>query len=130
MHSALTKQLDADLLSHHGLSLSSYEVLLHLHDSPGGCARMSDIASSVLLSRSGLTRLVDRLERAGLVRREGVEGDARGSNAVITPAGKRAFAAARRTHLAGVRERFLEPLSGTDRRTLARLCARILPGSV
>ena len=130
VHSALTKRLDADLLAHHGLSLSSYEVLLHLHDSPGGCARMSDIASSVLLSRSGLTRLVDRRERAGLVRREGVEGDARGSNAVITPAGERSFAAARKTHLGGVRERFLEPLSAADRRTLARLWTRILPGSV
>ena len=130
VHSALTKQLDADLLAHHGLSLSSYEVLLHLHDSPGGCARMSDIASSVLLSRSGLTRLVDRLERAGLVRREGVEDDARGSNAVITQEGERTFAAARKTHLGGVRERFLEPLSAADRRTLARLWARILPGSV
>ena len=130
VHSAFTKQLDADLLAAHGLSLSGYEVLLHLAESPGGCARMSGIAASVLLSRSGLTRLVDRLERAGLVRREAVEGDARGSNAVITPAGRKAFTAARRTHLAGVRERFLEPLSGADRRTLARLWERMLPGSV
>ena len=130
VHSSLTKQLDAELLAGHGLSLSAYEVLLHLAESPGGCARMSDIAASVLLSRSGLTRLVDRLERSGYVRREGVEGDARGSNAVITAAGRRAFTAARKTHLAGVRERFLESLSGPDRRTLARLWERILPGAV
>ena len=130
VHSAFTKELDAELVAGHGLTLSAYEVLLHLSDSPGGCARMSDIAASVLLSRSGLTRLVDRLEGAGLVRREGVEGDARGSNAVITKAGRQAFAGARRTHLAGVRERFLEPLSGADRRALARLWERILPGAV
>jgi len=129
VHSAFTKELDADLLTEHGLTLSGYEVLLHLSESPGGCARMSDIAASVLLSRSGLTRLVDRLERDGLVRREGVQGDARGSNAVLTAAGRRAFTAARRTHLTGVRERFLEPLSGPDRRALARLWDRMLPGS-
>ena len=130
VHSAITKELDAELIAEHGLTLSGYEVLLHLSDSPGGCARMSDIAASVLLSRSGLTRLVDRLEGAGLVRREGVEGDARGSNAVITKAGGQAFRRARRTHLAGVRERFLEPLLGPERRTLARLWERILPGAV
>jgi DNA-binding MarR family transcriptional regulator len=130
VHSAITKQLDGELVAEHGLTLSAYEVLLHLADSPGGCARMSDIAASVLLSRSGLTRLVDRLEHAGLVRREGVEGDARGSNAVITRAGADAFRRARRTHLAGVREQFLKPLSSADRRALARLWERILPGAV
>ena len=130
VHSAITKQLDAELLAEHGLTLSTYEVLLHLAESPGGCARMSDIASSVLLSRSGLTRLVDRLVRDGLVRREVVDGDARGSNAVITDAGRAAFEAARKTHLRGVRERFLAPLSKPDRETLARLWERILPGAV
>ena len=74
VHSALTKELDAELVAEHGLTLSSYEVLLHLATSPSGCARMSDLAGSALLSRSGMTRLVDRLEREGLVRREGVQG--------------------------------------------------------
>ena len=129
VHSALTKELDAELLVEHGLTLSSYEVLLHLATSPSGCARMSDLAGSALLSRSGVTRLVDRLERDGLVRREGVDGDARGLNAVITPAGRAAFERARRTHLAGVRERFLGPLSGEEREMLAQLWERLLPGA-
>ena len=87
VHSALTKQLDAELEAAHGLSLSSYEVLLFLADSPEGRVRMSELADSVLLSRSGLTRLVDRLERDGLVRRESCPSDLRGFNAVITDEG-------------------------------------------
>src|SRR5919201_4159414 len=68
-HAALTKALDADLDAEHGLPLSSYEVLLYLNDAPGGRMRMRDLAASVILSRSGLTRLADRLEREGLIRR-------------------------------------------------------------
>ncbi len=129
IHSAVTKELDAELVAAHGLTLSSYEVLLHLATSSSGCARMSDLAGSALLSRSGLTRLIDRLERARLVRREGVSADARGMQAVITPEGREAFARARRTHLAGVRTRFLEPLSEADRELLAQLWERLLPGA-
>ena len=129
MHSAFTKELDAELVARHGLTLSSYEVLLHLATSPSGCARMSDLAGSVLLSRSGMTRLVDRLEREGLVRREDVKGDARGLNAVVTPKGRQAFERARRTHLSGVRRLFLEPLSVEDRASLAKLWERLLPGA-
>ena len=90
VHAAITRQLDAELIASHGISLSSYEVLLFLADAPDGQLRMSDLADGVLLSRSGLTRLVDRLVRDGLVRRERCEDDARGLNAVITPAGPRA----------------------------------------
>src|SRR6266511_2957691 len=69
-HAALTKALDADLESAHGLPLSSYEVLMYLNDAEGRKLRMRDLAASVILSRSGLTRLADRLERDGLIRRE------------------------------------------------------------
>ena len=69
-HSALTKLLDAELVREHGLPLSSYEVLLFLADSPRGQMRMSELADGVLLSRSGLTRRVDRMERDGLLCRE------------------------------------------------------------
>ena len=124
-HARLSGQLDAELMAAHGLPLRSYEVLLFLNDSPGGDMRMSELADSALLSRSGLTRLVDRLERDGLVRRESCPGDARGMNAVITPAGRRRFAAARQTHLEGVRRRFLEPLSEQEQRTLAGLWERL-----
>ena len=68
-HSQLVRTLDAELAREHDLPLSSYEVLLFLNDSDDGRMRMSELADSVLLSRSGLTRLVDRLERQGLLKR-------------------------------------------------------------
>ncbi len=128
-HAAITRELDSELVAQHGLSLSSYEVLLFLADAPAGSMRMSELADSVLLSRSGLTRLVDRLERDGLARRVACPSDARGANALITPAGREAFAAARRTHLSGVRERFLGRFSEAELLTLAALWERIEPGT-
>ncbi len=124
-HSALTKELDAELQRAHDLPLSSYEVLLFLADSPDGRMRMSDLADSVLLSRSGLTRLVDRLARAGLIERTECEEDARGFFASITDEGRSAFAAARRTHLDGVRESFLSHFSPSELRTLGELFGRV-----
>jgi DNA-binding MarR family transcriptional regulator len=124
-HSELTKQLDAELTREHDLPLSSYEVLLYLADSEGGRLRMSELADAVLLSRSGLTRLVDRLERDGLLKRERCESDARGLFAEITPKGRRLFDAARRTHLDGVRERFLSHFSRDELRTLGALWAKL-----
>ncbi len=107
-HAQLVKRLDADLESAHGLPLTSYEVLLHLAKAAGCKMRMCDVAESVLLSRSGLTRLVDRLEREGLVERAACADDARGSYAKITEAGRKKLLEARGTHLSGVREHFLE----------------------
>ena len=78
IHATLTKALDAELEAAHGLPLTSYEVLLHLDDAEGQRMRMSDLAATVILSRSGLTRLVDRLEREGLIARESCPSDARG----------------------------------------------------
>ena len=129
VHAGLIKELDAELMAEHGLSLSSYEVLLFLADSPEGHLRMSDLAASVLLSRSGLTRLVDRLERDGLVRRESCPSDLRGFNALITDAGRELLTAARRTHLAGVRERFLDRFSDDELLTLAGCWERVRPGA-
>ncbi len=124
-HAALTKQLDGELQRAHDLPLSSYEVLLFLADAPEGRMRMSDLADSVLLSRSGLTRLVDRLARAGLIERIECEEDARGFFAGITPDGRRVFDEARHTHLEGVRESFLSHFSAAELRTLGRLFARV-----
>jgi DNA-binding MarR family transcriptional regulator len=129
VHAAMTKALDAELVREHGLPLSSYEVLLFLADAPDGRLRMSDLADGVLLSRSGLTRLVDRMEREGLLRRERCEDDARGYNALITDKGRELFADARRTHLDGVRKRFLSRLSREELRTLARLWEKVAPGA-
>jgi DNA-binding MarR family transcriptional regulator len=128
VHADMTRVLDAELTHRHGLPLTSYEVLLFLADSPDGRMRMSELADSVLLSRSGLTRLVDRLERDGLLEREQCEEDARGYFAAITDEGRALFDEARRTHLAGVRERFLSRFSNDDLRTLGQLWEKVPHG--
>ena len=129
VHAGLTKALDAELLREHDLPLSSYEVLLFLAESPRGLLRMSELADGVLLSRSGLTRLVDRMERDGLLRRRRCEEDQRGYFAEITDEGRELFARARKTHLDGVRERFLGRLSADEQRTLAALWEKVSPGA-
>jgi DNA-binding MarR family transcriptional regulator len=129
VHAAVTRELDAQMHREHGLSVSAYEVLMFLGDAEGGRLRMADIADRVLLSRSGLTRLVDRMERDGLLRRERCEDDARGYNALISDKGRELFGQARRTHLDGVRERFLSHLSPDELRTLARLWEKVAPGA-
>jgi DNA-binding MarR family transcriptional regulator len=124
-HAELTKELDAELAREHNLPLSSYEVLLYLADAPDGRMRMAELADSVLLSRSGLTRLVDRLEREGLLKRERCESDARGYFAEITPKGRRVFDAARRTHLDGVRARFLSRFTRDELRAMGALWQKL-----
>jgi len=124
-HAALTRSLDAELTREHDLPLSSYEVLLFLNDSEDGRMRMSELADSVLLSRSGLTRLVDRLERQGLLRRERCTSDARGLFAEITDEGRGLFAEARKTHLDGVRRLFLDHFSRDELRTLGAFWAKV-----
>jgi DNA-binding MarR family transcriptional regulator len=128
-HAALTKALDTDLEAAHGLPLTSYEVLLYLDGAEGGRMRMRDLAASVILSRSGLTRLVDRLEGEGLIRRESCPSDARGAFAVLTRAGSRRLAAARTTHLAGVRSRFLSHFSADELDALGDAWERVVPGA-
>ena len=124
-HAELVRELDAELAREHDMPLSSYEVLLFLNDSEDGRMRMSELADSALLSRSGLTRLVDRLERQGLLTRERCESDARGWFAEITPEGRRAFGAARKTHLDGVRRAFLSHFSRDELRTLGGLWQKL-----
>jgi DNA-binding MarR family transcriptional regulator len=125
-HAAVTRALDAQMHAEHGLSVSAYEVLMFLADAEGNRLRMADIADRVLLSRSGLTRLVDRLVALGLVTRNACADDGRGSYAELTAAGKRKLDEARRTHLAGVREYFLDRLTDEDQRALADAWERVL----
>ena len=127
-HAMLVKRLDAELEAAHGLPLTSYEVLLHLWNAEHGKMRMCDVAESVLLSRSGLTRLVDRLERDGFVERAACPDDARGSYAQLTEAGRQKLAEARGTHLAGVREHFLSRLSSSQLDVHAEDWEKVIPG--
>jgi DNA-binding MarR family transcriptional regulator len=128
-HACLAKRLDAELESAHGLPMSSYEVLGHLEEASGGRMRMCELAEQAQLSRSGLTRLVDRLERDGLLERCSCEHDARGAYACLTPAGRERLQAARGTHLAVIREQFLSHFSETELGSLADMWERIAPCS-
>jgi DNA-binding MarR family transcriptional regulator len=129
VHASLSKALDASLEAEHGLPLTSYEVLMYLADAESMKMRMCDLAESVILSRSGLTRLVDRLERDGLLTRETCSSDARGAFAKLTPAGRERLAAARVTHLAQVRALFLDLLSPEELEVLGSVWERVLPGA-
>jgi DNA-binding MarR family transcriptional regulator len=125
-HAALAKALDAQLEAAHGLQLSSYEVLMYLADAEDQRMRMCDLASSILLSRSGLTRLVDRLQREGLLERVACADDARGAFAKLTPLGRERLAAARVTHLAGVRVMFLDLFTPEELELLGGAWDRVL----
>jgi DNA-binding MarR family transcriptional regulator len=124
VHARVTQELDSQMQAAHGLSVSAYEVLMFLADAPGHRMRMSDIADRVLLSRSGCTRLVDRLVRQGHVSRCAADDDGRGLFAALTPAGLQKVTAARRTHRAGVRRFFLDHLTPADQVALGEIWSR------
>lgn len=124
-HARLVRELDDELTAAHGLPLTSYDVLVQIASSPERRLRMSELADAVLLSKSGLTRLVGRLVEQGLLERVGCENDARGAYAVITELGLKRLREARETHLRGVRERFLDRLGERERDQLARIWARL-----
>jgi DNA-binding MarR family transcriptional regulator len=127
VHASVLKALDAELDAAHGLPLSSYEVLTQLADAPDHRMRMCDLADSVLLSRSGMSRLVDRLERDGLLVRCACSHDARGAFACITDAGLALLEQARPTHVAGIRRRFLAQFGEDELRLLATFWDRVAP---
>jgi DNA-binding MarR family transcriptional regulator len=126
VHAALVKVLDAELEARHGLPLTSFEVLVSLRKAPGGKLRMAELAEHALLSRSGMTRLIDRLEREGMVCRSSCDKDGRGCYAVLTPGGATAVDDARATYLSVVRSGFLRHFSHDEMRELAALLARAL----
>jgi len=127
-HATIAKRLEARLEREHGLPLSSYEVLQHLMDAPAGRMRMCDLAEQVRLSRSGLTRLVDRLEREELLGRCTCDHDARGAYACLTDGGRERLCAARGTHREVIREHFLSHFSEFELERLGEMWDRIAPG--
>jgi DNA-binding MarR family transcriptional regulator len=124
VHARVTQALDAQMRAAHGLSVSAYEVLMFLADAPEHRMRMSEIAQRVLLSRSGCTRLVDRLVDQGYVTRCADASDGRGLHAQLTDAGLDKFSAARRTHREGIRQYFLDHLTFTDQIALGDIWTR------
>lgn len=126
-YSRVVPRLDQELGSA-GLSLNQYEVLVWLRRAGERGLRMSDLASRVVLSPSGVTRAVDQLERKGLVGRCVFEGDKRGYLATLTPEGRALLRIATNVHLHGVREHFLKHLSRTELERLATALEAILDG--
>jgi DNA-binding MarR family transcriptional regulator len=122
----LQRRLDDELQASHGLSLAEYDALLQLVNAPDRRLRMSTLAERVLLSRSGITRLVDRLVAGGMVERSACVTDARGAEAALTTKGVDALRAASRTHLDGVQRYFLEPVGDAERAAIEAGCNRVL----
>lgn len=125
-HATITRALETELVAEQGLSLAAYDVLVQLAEAPDRRLRMTELADAVLLSRSGVTRLVDRLERSGFVRRTRVESDGRGVAAGLTPAGLDRLRTASRTHLRGVTEHFVQRLTPKELATLERVTSRLV----
>jgi DNA-binding MarR family transcriptional regulator len=124
-HAAATRRFNSDLVSGHGLTLNDYEVLLHLAHAPERRMRRVDLANSVFLTPSGITRLVAGLERAGYVERASCDSDARVTYALLTDAGLEKLREAASTHVDGIRSHFADRFSTEELATLAELLARL-----
>ncbi len=125
-HAAITHKLEAELVAEQDLPLASYDVLLQLAEAAHRRLRMTDLAGRVLLSRSGLTRLIDRLEREGLVTRAACPNDARGTHAVLTEAGASRLRSAAPTHLRGVSEHVTARLTESELEQLRHLMGKLM----
>jgi DNA-binding MarR family transcriptional regulator len=126
-HADLVRRLDAGLRASHGLSLSSYEALMLLGTSARGRMRISELSGATLLSVSGMSRMVDRLVRDGLVVRESCEEDGRGAEVALTASGRGRLRAARAAHLADVRREFLGRFSDDELGAMSGYWSRIEP---
>ena len=124
-HAALTRELSSRLEALHELTLSDFDVLVQLYYAEGRRMRRIDLARSVLLTASGITRLLDGLESCGLVAKERCESDARVAYAVLTRAGVKKIEEARGSHLADVEELFGSRFSPQEREQLAELLGRL-----
>jgi len=119
-HARLFRRLDDELREEHGLSLPEYEALVHIGRAPGRRVRMSQLAQQVLLSKSGVTRLIDRLVADGFVERSACSSDARGQEAVLTGAGLARVRAAADTHLRGIDRYFVSALTAGELDVISR----------
>lgn len=124
-HATIARSLDGDLVREHGMTLSDYDVLVQLARSADGCLRPSELAERVLLTRSGITRVLARLEKDELVARRSCPDDGRVTYATITPEGREKLRSARRTHLRGIRERFSDRLDEGEVEALAAVFERL-----
>ncbi len=122
----IMRNLEREMRAAAGLPLSWFDVLIHLREAPQGRLRLQALAESVVLSRSGLTRLIDRMEKAGVVRREPATDDRRGSYAVLTAAGRRRFEHVMPGHLRRVNDHFARHLSAAEVRALTATLSKLI----
>jgi len=127
-HASIVRELDAELVAAHGMTTRDYEVLLYLAQAPDRKLPMSVLATSTMLTRSGITRLVDGLVNAGLIERVSCQSDARVSYARLTDVGYDKLRDAGCTHIASIQRLFLEHFSPQEIDQLASLLSR-LPGA-
>jgi DNA-binding MarR family transcriptional regulator len=127
VHADLTERIDAALRQAGVIPLRWYDALLCLYEAPARRLRLADLAVAALLSRSGLSRLVDRLEAAGLLTREPVVADARGAWAVLTPAGLQALRQCWKVYGPQIELRIGRRITAAEARRLARTLGRLLP---
>jgi DNA-binding MarR family transcriptional regulator len=128
-HEAVAAGLEDALKRANGLSLAEHEVLVRLAEAPDGRLRMLDLTGLVLLSKSGVTRLIDRMEREELVERQSCDTDRRVVYAAITPTGRRVLAETTPAFLAGIEEHFSRHLSEADVRALRKILRKLLAGN-
>jgi len=122
-HKRLTRELEAELEANHGLSISGFELMSRLARAEGRMLRLTALAGAAGLSLSRVSRIVDMLERRGLVERQADTEDTRAKNAWLTPQGLDLLRAAQKTHFAGVERLFFDRLREQDVETLARVFA-------
>jgi DNA-binding MarR family transcriptional regulator len=124
-HASATRRFNAELVAGHGLTLNDYEVMLHLARAPDRMMRRVDLSKSVLLTPSGITRLLEGLERCGYVARESCSSDARVTYARLTDEGYDKLREASATHLEGIRSHFAERFTEEELTTLRELLERL-----
>jgi DNA-binding MarR family transcriptional regulator len=125
-HARLQRLLDEELRAEHDLSLAEYDVMIQLAEAPGRRLRMHQLADRVVLSRSGITRLIDRLVADGAVERSMCPTDARGAEAVLTRVGVDRLREASRTHLRGIADHFLDVIDEDDLAAVGRAMEAVL----
>ena len=127
--SLLLRKFDLSMQAEAEISIIWYDVLLHLNLAEGKKMRMQALAESLILTRSGVTRLVDRIEKAGLVRREAAAEDRRGYYAILTDEGLTALNRAQKRHRKDIKEFYGSHLSEKERQSLYVLMSKVLDGN-
>jgi DNA-binding MarR family transcriptional regulator len=126
-HASVVRGLDRELVADHGLTINDYEVLLRLARAPDRMMRRVDLAQQVLLTPSGITRLLDGLQRCGLVEKAACDSDARVVYAKLTDAGREKLKSATQDHVASIRNLFGERFRDDELRTLCDFLDRLHP---